>query len=85
MDKVIPALTSADAIEYAAILSQSDKGHEVDPTDLINALTWRCANQRREIHKLHLRIACLERNAVSTGANHGATENPNADSRTVRG
>ena len=64
---MIQALTEADAIEYAAILERSDKGHEVDAMDLINALTWRGANQRREIHRLQLKLARLGKPAETIG------------------
>ena len=62
---MIRAHTKADAIEYAAILERSDKGHEVDAMDLINALTWRCANQRRELAWCNTRIRDLESHVES--------------------
>ena len=46
-------MKNGDDIEYPAILKQMDKGIDVDVIDAINAMRWRCNNQRREIAKLH--------------------------------
>jgi hypothetical protein len=46
---------NGDDIEYPAILAQMDKGIDVDVIDAINAMRWRCDNQRRELAKLHER------------------------------
>ncbi|HSV90878.1 MAG TPA: hypothetical protein VLH80_07245 [Nitrospiraceae bacterium] len=61
-----PSLTvTASTEQIKAVLHDWDKGRPVNTQDLINALAWRVANQRREIARLQGRLD----NAY--GGNHG--------------
>jgi hypothetical protein len=52
-----PRLTAdAPTEQYKAVLHDVDKGLPVNGQDLINALWWRIANQRREINRLNERL-----------------------------
>lgn len=52
-----PRLTpDAPSEQYKAVLHDVDRGLPVNGQDLINALWWRIANQRREINRLNERL-----------------------------
>ncbi len=53
-------MKNGDDIEYPAILAQMDKGIDVDVIDAINAMRWRCDNQRRELKRLNAKVVQLE-------------------------
>lgn len=49
-----PRLTAdAPTDQFAAVLSDHEKGQPVNGQDLINALMWRVRNQRKEIARLN--------------------------------